>query len=414
MPSDNLQIHELEERLKCPLKTYQEGDVSFIAPDQEHFKHAPNVYQPTKAPVFYNPRMELNRDLSILFLKSYQQLYGAKTLLFCEPLAGIGVRSIRVAKELAGFMTRANDWNDDSVELIRLNAKMNGVQAKVQETHLDANVFLNGFREENIRPDVIDVDPFGSPVQFADSTCRTIRRQDGLLGVTATDIPPLCGIKKDACLRKYGAYSLKTEYCHETAVRILTGFFIREASKYDFGLNLVFAWSLEHYTRAFYLTRNGKKAADESLSRLGFLLHCFKCAHRKMIQGLKPIVNPECDLCGSSMNSAGPLWTGDLYERSWVESMIKGLPDLKLGSKRKMRKILETVLEEIGGPATYHDLHVLCDQEDISVPKMVSVIGTLQERGLFASRTVFSPTSIRTDADRHTLVSIVKQLVETP
>ncbi|MCK5238981.1 MAG: tRNA (guanine(10)-N(2))-dimethyltransferase, partial [Candidatus Thorarchaeota archaeon] len=43
-------------------------------------------------PVFYNPRMRINRDLSVLFLGAYMKDHDVK--LICEPLAGSGVRSL--------------------------------------------------------------------------------------------------------------------------------------------------------------------------------------------------------------------------------------------------------------------------------------------------------------------------------
>ncbi|MHA1404882.1 MAG: hypothetical protein ACTSSI_14045 [Candidatus Helarchaeota archaeon] len=281
--------------MECPLKIYHEGEISFLAPDLEHFKHAPKVYQPTKAPIFYNPRMELNRDFTMLMLKSYMDFRGKENLFFSEPLASIGVRSIRVLKELSGFTVSANDRNLKAVEMIRLNAELNDVKENLMISHDDANAFLSGHVAEKIQPDTIDIDPFGTPVPFIDSACRVIFKSSGLLAVTATDMPPLCGIKKDACVRKYGARPLNTKYCHEIAVRIMIGHVVKEAARHEFSLKPILAWSRQHYLRVFFLTKPGKKNVDESLDALGYIFHCFKCGNRKVTAGFFPDSDPIMD-----------------------------------------------------------------------------------------------------------------------
>jgi len=75
-------------------------------------------------------------------------------------------------------------------------------------------------------------------------------------------------------------------------------------------------------------------------------------------------------------------------------------------------KILERAQEEMSGPPTYHDVHAICDAENITVPKMTDIIERLKDAGYFASRTSFSPISIRTDANRQDIVSIIKELAD--
>ncbi len=47
-----------------PTVTVKEGRVETLVPRLEAFVRLPSDYAPSKAPVFYNPVMELNRDLS--------------------------------------------------------------------------------------------------------------------------------------------------------------------------------------------------------------------------------------------------------------------------------------------------------------------------------------------------------------
>ena len=49
-----------------------------------------------KLPVFYNPAMKLNRDISILLLNSIKN----KGMQIALPLSGTGIRGVRFLKEL--------------------------------------------------------------------------------------------------------------------------------------------------------------------------------------------------------------------------------------------------------------------------------------------------------------------------
>lgn len=88
---------------------------------------------------------------------------------------------------------------------------------------------------ENFRYfDFLDLDPFGSPVEFLDTALRSVRR-NGVLAVTATDTGVLCGAYRNACLRKYLAEPIRGPLCHEAGLRILIGTVVRYAAKYDLG-----------------------------------------------------------------------------------------------------------------------------------------------------------------------------------
>lgn len=52
-----------------------------------------------RAPVFFNPVMELNRDLSVAALSFYQQQKG-EDIAICDAFGGSGIRGIRYAQEI--------------------------------------------------------------------------------------------------------------------------------------------------------------------------------------------------------------------------------------------------------------------------------------------------------------------------
>ena len=68
-----------------------------------------------------------------------------------------------------------------------------------QECHLgDISAILQGQKF-----DIVDLDPFGSPVPFLDSAMRAVR-DGGLLCIVATDVSVFTGTERAACTPRYG------------------------------------------------------------------------------------------------------------------------------------------------------------------------------------------------------------------
>ena len=139
-----------------------------------------------KMPVFYNPAMEFNRDLSLLVLDSM----GLKGMKIADPMAATGVRSIRILLELKKSLVKkvwVNDLSKTAIAGFKKNLLLNGLgTSRVVAENGDANVFLLN----NAPFDYVDVDPFGSPVNFLDSAVASLSR-GGILAVTATDTAAL-------------------------------------------------------------------------------------------------------------------------------------------------------------------------------------------------------------------------------
>ena len=73
-----------------------------------------------KLPVFYNPVMKFNRDISILLLNAI-----GKKMRIADPLAGSGVRAIRFVQELKTFdKIFVNDASETAVIAIKKNFKI--------------------------------------------------------------------------------------------------------------------------------------------------------------------------------------------------------------------------------------------------------------------------------------------------
>jgi tRNA (guanine26-N2/guanine27-N2)-dimethyltransferase len=137
-------------------------------------------------------------------------------------LTATGIRGIRFAAEIQGVSeVVSGDINLHAAQLAAYNIALNGLESRVSIEHIDANHLLTEHSAPKERFDIVDIDPFGTPVPHLDCAVQAVRNR-GLLAVTATDMAPLCGVHAKACVRKYGGKPMRTEYCHELAVRFLT------------------------------------------------------------------------------------------------------------------------------------------------------------------------------------------------
>lgn len=371
-----------------------------------------DIAGPTRRlPVFYNPRMELNRDIAMVLVQTYQKGLGIP-IEVCEPLTGCGVRGIRFAVELKNLKTVIiNDINPRAYELAKKNVKLNDLNDVVKLYNMDANSLLSDYSTPRKRFDVVDVDPFGPPTPYLESSIRALKRKKSLLALTATDMPPLCGLYPQTCLRKYGGYSLRTSYCHETAVRLLVGSAARIAARHELGTKVCFVHSSDHYIRAYLQLSKGTSVANESMRNIGYIFHCFGCEYREVIDDLIPRIPKTCPDCSSLQTGvAGPLWIGTLFDSSFCEKSLYTVEEKMLGTHKRVTRIIRLALNEANMPPTYYNLHVLCDRMNVRVPPLEEVMKMLKENGFKVSRTHFSPVSIRTTARAEEVKSILGSL----
>ena len=269
-----------------------------------------NIKGPTtsKVPIFYNPVMEFNRDVSILVLRNYILDFTKDTnFKTLDGLAGTGIRGVRLANEIDGIgEVTINDRNPLAFDLIRKNIKLNKLKDTIASNN-DLNVFLiNNGNKFNY----IDIDPFGSPVEFIEQSCRAIRDR-GLIAISATDTATLCGRYPKTCVRRYGAITIKPIFRHELGIRVLIGYSARQAAKYELALTPLLVHSTDHYYRVYFQARKGSQRADKCIENIGFIWY-----------------NPENGARGFSpepvteLPYAGPLWTGSLFDYKFTKDMV--------------------------------------------------------------------------------------------
>lgn len=313
-----------------------------------------------KLPVFYNPVMKLNRDLSILLINSFPM----DDMQIGLPLAGSGARGVRLLVESKKGKIRnmhLNDLNPEAIRTIRENLELNHVTADVHQK--DANEFLiqsSGF-------DYIDIDPFGTPNPFLDTAVKRLSRC-GILAVTATDTSALCGTYKNVCRRNYWAEPTRTEVMHEAGLRILIRKVQLIGAQYERALTPIFSYAKDHYMRVFFKSKKKKSMVDE------------------IIKQHKTVITP-------SGENAGPLWTGALLDSELVQEMSR------INRDEKNIKFLETLAQESKiGTIFFHDIHAIIKREGFSKnPRKSILIESIRKAGYRASETHFAGTAIKTD-----------------
>ncbi|KYC53942.1 MAG: tRNA (guanine(26)-N(2))-dimethyltransferase [Candidatus Methanofastidiosum methylothiophilum] len=331
-----------------------------------------------KTPVFYNPKMEFSRDISVSVMKTLKIKDQGKVL---DGLSGSGIRGIRYMLE-SGTEVFFNDHNPVAVSLIEKNLKLNSLEATV--TKSDFNHIYGKF-------EVVDIDPFGSPVRFLDGAFRLLKNNSYLF-LTATDTSALTGAHKDSCRRKYDAIPLKSSFTHELAVRILIGKVVRNAAKYNFALRPILSYTKEHFIRAYFEIKYGKEKTNNALNNIGFALNC-KCGYRRLTNEF----NPDCPFCRQKVSFSHPLWISKIKDREFVSSCVKEYEALDFLGKKPL-ELLKTVENEIDAPLFY-DIHELTHIYKTKIPKTEEMIKRLKEIGFNASATHFSSVSVKTDAE---------------
>ncbi len=393
-----------------PSETIKEGKVQVLVPRLAAYTTNPSEYAPSKAPVFYNPVMEFNRDVTVLAFGAYHRAVN-REISICEPLTGTGIRSVRFAAEIQGVKkVVGGDINKRSAKLAAYNIALNNLEDRISIKHKDANRLLSDFSAPKKRFDIIDIDPFGTPVPHLDAAIQALRNS-GLLATTATDMAPLCGVHPKACIRKYGGKPLRTEYCQELAVRLLVGAVVTTAAKHDIGAHVLFSHCSNHYIRVYTQISYGAQKADESIKNLGYMLHCFNCQHRETMRKPFPELATTCPECGNRMEYTGPLWLGRIFDKQFIELMTQENERRALKNTSKITKLLSLTRDEADAPETYYVLDKLSAKLGLPAPPVTPFIERLRGGGFKAVATHFNSRGIRTDAPALTMRNVLRGLV---
>ncbi|MFW6025188.1 MAG: hypothetical protein ACOCRX_02490 [Candidatus Woesearchaeota archaeon] len=334
--------------------------------------------------VFYNPKMESNRDISVLFMKAIENLEEKRIYdkhlkeirKVHLPLSASGIRGIRIIKECKKEVY-FNDYSKEACNLIKENLKMNQIKSDYHIDNLDANQFFLNYNNF----DYVDIDPYGSPNPFLDSILQKLKY--GFLAVTATDTAPLCGSYINMCKRKYWANPLYNELMHEVGLRILIRKVQLVAAQYFKGLIPMISYYKDHYFRVIFFCIPTKTVTDKILkmhSHFGYN-------------------NFEIEKNGKY----GPMYFGKLNDKELLKEMIEQIDSNISKDTEKFLKRLYSEVETVG----FYHLHKICEKYKIkSVPKIDKVMNNLSNK---ASRTTFSQYGIKTKSDIEEIIKVLRK-----
>ena len=368
----------------------REGGVSLSIPEQADEGIGDDV--------FFNPRMELNRDLTIAVLRAYRE-QNPNAATYLDATAATGARGVRAAAD--GWDVTCCDRDPDAAALCEENLARNDLDGEVVSRDVNALLHESAF-------DVVDIDPFGSPIPFTDAAVAGTRN---LLCVTATDTAPLCGAHFQSGIRRYGAVPRNTDYHAEIGLRVLISALVRIAAQRDVGVEPILSHSTDHYHRTYLTLSRRASDANAAIDELGYVHDCEDCPHRESAHGLIATPPDECSNCGSTrLLNAGPLWLGTTRDPTFVASVREAVDD-EMGSARRAHRLLETIEGQLDEP-THYDQHRLCKAWGRSASSMDDFLSALREAGIETTRTHFGGTTFETPATVEEIRSATEHLGE--
>jgi len=409
-----------EEIINSGLDTIREGQVEFYI----HQIDKDSI--PSKSmSVFYNKKMEINRDISNLAIMAYNRIYNLDPLVIMDAMAASGIGSIRMIKECQNIKKiYINDINPMAINLINKNLllnKLNNQPSQIEVSRKDANFLFSEVTQKSSicpnrrqqKPNIISIDPFGTPNLYLDAAFKAIQSVNGLLCITATDTAVLFGIKSKSCIRKYMSKPLHTEYCKEIGARILVYFISRIANINGMGIIPLLTFYSSHFLRVFCLTFKNKDKISEFFKDYGYLIHCNNCGFRSAFRDNILELPDRCPTCNKSnkIEYAGPLWINDIHQLKFVSEMTLINNQFQYKNKNRISKLLNIIKEEITMPISYHSIHNLSKIFKISnTPKLNTIIDSIRKKGYQASRTHFDFLSIKTNMEIKAVKDILFEL----
>ncbi|MGC9106454.1 MAG: tRNA (guanine(26)-N(2))-dimethyltransferase [Thermoprotei archaeon] len=352
------------------LREIAEGRVRLLIPDPEEYKRG-EKFDPSWAPVFYNPKMKFNRDISVAFLKAFP----VKSAI--DGMSATGVRALRYKIEAGVEEVIANDKSPLAVDLIKRNSELNNV--KITVTNKDVNALLY-----EVKAEFVDIDPFGTPSPFLLSALDSSTKY---LGVTATDLTALECASRSSARRKYDLTCYgRVSFSKEFGLRALIARIARYAAVLEKAVRPMVSFYKEHYYRVFVEVVRGSGKSNESLRNLGYIYECPKCGYRTKADCS---CQPNCPVCGSRMNGGGPVWLDKLGESEAIDKVVRTIED------KGEREFLRLILEEVKYSEPYYNTDFLASIARTSPRKISDLLSCLGD----ARRTHFDPKGFKTDQD---------------
>ncbi|MCX8163488.1 MAG: tRNA (guanine(10)-N(2))-dimethyltransferase [Candidatus Micrarchaeota archaeon] len=351
--------------------------------------------------VFFNPKMKISRDITSLWISTLPKLN-----ILVDGFCASGVRGIRYKLENKNVSHLIFfDRSKKAVLNTKKNLKLNNLVGTVFEGN--SNKFFCNYQNF----DFCEIDPFGSPAPFLDSLFwADYKQKTRFVSITATDSAVLCGAHKNACIKIYGAKPAHNFVCHEVGLRILLSFIAKVAAKYDWAIIPHLSFYSLHFFKVLLEIRKSATAAVSSVNQSNFFyIFCQNCFYQSK-ENIFSYSQSLCPICNNKLNYFGPIWAGELGQKKILQLMKKNYKKKSYLHSKEMEKFLEIYLQELGLPYFYYDIHKICSKYKL-MPQPTSVlVEKLKENGFLASKTIFGPTCLRTNASIVQIVQTIKNL----
>ncbi|MGC8479217.1 MAG: tRNA (guanine(10)-N(2))-dimethyltransferase [Candidatus Micrarchaeia archaeon] len=353
--------------------------------------------------VFYNPKMKMLRDISVLFVKFFSKPNDS----LLDSTCATGVRGIRYIKEANIKKAIFLDINKDAAENAKKNLKLNNIDAQIK--NISIQEYCSSQEKESF--EFIDLDPFGSPQPHINDILK-VAKDGTYLMVTATDTAVLCGAHSNACLKSYFAEPMHNELCKESGIRILIGYIVKIAATFNFGIEPILSISDMHYMRVFVRLEHGAKKAVSSVKECGFASFCTDCRAFEYKKGIAPSLEHNCKFCKKDLKSYGPFYLGSINNKKVLDEFILFNEKNKvIEHNEKFNEMLSRISNELDVAFFY------------SIPKLTKALGSvsvspdkiikrLEQKGFLASRTQFDRDGVKTTANIYDIKNILNDMIK--
>lgn len=311
---------------------------------------------------------------------------------------------------------------------------------KVKLNAGDAITLMYTHREPNKRFDVVDLDPYGSAAPFIDGGVQSVA-DGGLLCVTCTDLAVLAGHNyPEKCYSQYGGVSVKAEFSHEVALRLVLHTLATSAARYGRYIQPMLSLSIDFYLRTFVRVWTGPVEVKNVASKTGTVYVCTHCQdfhvqkfgratqttntgktgqtniNYRYNSAQGPPVGERCNECGNRMHLGGPMWLGDLHDSEFCQSILSNLdanPNA-FNTSARIRGMVSLAAQELGPEGMFYFTPPKASGLFHCVsPPLDKMVSALISAGHKVSRSHAAAGSLKTSATRAEVFDVLRYWVKT-
>jgi len=336
-----------------------------------------------------------------------------------DALSASGLRALRYSRELDPsnqYWVVANDIKESAVREIKKNHAQNPPApccAKFEVRASDCNLLMQEAMRDGQYFDVVDLDPYGSPMPFADSAILALRN-GGLLAASATDLRLLCGGQDDECVVRYNASPATAKsWCHEGAIRIVLGSLAVAAARSKAVIQPLLSFFHAHYLRVFVRVWKQYKGPLSSrcknLSQVFFCPTCELYEERNLLNRVLDISGVVCPFCGSRYRVAGPMWTGPIHDDAFLSAFKVDIPGsgAVLKTASQLHAHIAYAAAENSLPPLVYSVPVLSKCFRMHTPQTVAIASALESLGFTVGPAHTLPGGLKTTAPRKAVLSVM-------